>query len=166
MLTPCDGSPRNTEAAIAVATAIRGVGAFGSNFSKAMMTANVPSATSSVAIDVAGRCRTISTTSRKKPSLWILMPSSFGIWSTTTTNPMPALNPVSTGSEMKFARKPRRKTRATRRIAPTRTASVAVAAARLTSGWDWVAAPSAAAPRIAIVVVELTLSTGEVPRSA
>ena len=35
--------------------------------------------------------------SRKKPALWIWIPSSFGIWSTTITRPMPDLNPVSTG---------------------------------------------------------------------
>ena len=39
-------------------------------------------------------------------SMW--MPSSFGTWSSTITSPMPALNPVRTGSEMKLATKPRR----------------------------------------------------------
>ena len=36
-------------------------------------------------------------------------PSSFGIWSRTITHPMPALNPTRTGSEMKFATNPRRR---------------------------------------------------------
>ena len=43
------------------------------------------------------------------------------------TRPTPALNPVSTGSEMKFARNPSRTMRAIMSIAPTRKESVAAA---------------------------------------
>ena len=41
------------------------------------------------------------------------------------TSPMPALNPISTGSEMKLATKPRRKSAASTRMAPTSSVSVA-----------------------------------------
>ena len=75
-----------------------------------------------------GRCCTIASKSRKKPALSMWMPSSFGIWSTTITRPMPDLNPVSTGSEMKFATKPSRSTDAATSMAPISTASVAPAA--------------------------------------
>ena len=43
------------------------------------------------------------------------------------TTPIPALNPTSTGSEMKFATKPSRRIQATTRIAPTINVSVAAA---------------------------------------
>ncbi|CAG4902349.1 hypothetical protein R69919_03066 [Paraburkholderia gardini] len=94
------------------------------------------------------------------------MPSSFGIWSTTMTIAIPALNPVSTGPEMKFARKPSRNTDASTRITPTINVSVAVAiisSAGLPSG---AARPSAAATRMASVVVVLTPSGRDVPVNA
>ena len=142
------------------------MGAFGTNFSNRPMRTKVATATARVASEASGACVAIETTSRKKPSLWMWMPRSFGTWSTTITKPMPALNPVSTGSEMKLATKPSRKSRATSRIAPTRTASVAVAVTALVPGCVASRPPSAVAPRIAIVVVVLTLSMREVPRSA
>ena len=75
-------------------------------------------------------CTTLAT-SRKKPCLVMWMPSSLGTWSSTITRPMPALKPVSTGVEMKFATKPRRSSRATSSITPTSAASVAVAVTSL-----------------------------------
>jgi hypothetical protein len=131
------------------------------NFSNTKITANVPRATMSVAGLVSCRWVRIAHTSAKKFSLWILMPKSLGAWSTTMTSPMPALNPVSTGSEMKFVRKPRRNMRATSRIAPTRIASVAVAVSG--SAED---PPIAAPVRIAMVVVVLRLRTVDVPSTA
>ena len=50
--------------------------------------------------------------SRTNPPLRMCMPSNFGIWSTTITSPIPALNPTSTGSEMKLAMKPSRSSEA------------------------------------------------------
>ena len=94
------------------------------------------------------------------------MPSSFGIWSTTITRPMPDLNPVSTGSEMKLATKPSRSADASTSIAPTRIASVADAATRSAAAAFGAASPRAAADKIAIVVVVLTLSGREVPSTA
>jgi len=62
-----------------------------------------------------------------KPPFDKWMPSNFGIWSTTMTIPIPALNPMSTGSEMKSARKPSRSSHASTRNAPTNTVNVAEA---------------------------------------
>ena len=69
-------------------------------------TANVATATASVSSEVAGMCCATLTTSRKNPCLVMWMPRSFGTWSSTITSPIPALKPVSTGAEMKFATKP------------------------------------------------------------
>ena len=82
------------------------------------------------------------------------------------TKPTPALNPVSTGSEMKFARKPRRMARAPMSIAPTRTESVAAAVRGSRPGFARSASPMAVAHSIAMGVVVLTLNTREVPRTA
>jgi hypothetical protein len=160
-LTPIACKPMNADAAVPRPIAMRGAGARLKNFSKTMMTANVAIATNSVVVFVSGSFSKMCHTSRKKPSLWILIPTSLGNWSTTITSPMPALKPVSTGSEMKFARKPSLKIRATSRIAPTRIASVAVAT---TGSAD--DPPIAAPPRIAMVVVVLTDSTLDVPSTA
>ena len=82
------------------------------------------------------------------------------------TRPTPALNPVSTGSEMKFARNPSRTMRAIMSIAPTRTESVAAAVNALSDESARMASPIAVAHRIAIGVVVLTLSRRELPSPA
>ena len=79
---------------------------------------------------------------------------------------MPALKPISTGSEMKLATKPRRSTDAAISIAPTSNESVAVAAASSSASPFGTMRPSADAVRIAIVVVVLTLRRRDAPRSA
>ena len=94
------------------------------------------------------------------------MPSSFGTWSSTMTSPIPALNPTSTGSEMKFATNPKRRTAATTRKMPTSNASVAEALDRDPKSPPAPACPRAAAVRMASVVVVLTLSGREVPTTA
>ncbi len=82
------------------------------------------------------------------------------------TTPMPALNPTSTGNEMKLATKPSRSSEAATRMAPTMSVSVAVA----TTIWPMPApgatAPSSAPVRMAIVVVVLTDSGRDVPSRA
>ncbi len=84
-------------------------------------------------------------------------PRSFGTWSSTMTTPMPALKPIRTGSEMKLATKPSRRTDATTRIAPTRSVSVAEARRRDCRVPPPAATPLSSAPtRMAIVVVVLT----------
>ncbi|MDT4854921.1 hypothetical protein FQZ97_892490 [compost metagenome] len=95
--------------------------------------------------------------------MWI--PSNFGIWSTTMTIPMPALNPTNTGSEMKLATNPSRRRPASTRIAPTSNASVAAAVRRAAGVPDETSA-SAAPARMAMVVVVLTLRGREVPNRA
>ena len=79
---------------------------------------------------------------------------------------MPALKPVSTGVEMKLATKPRRSIRASRSIAPTMDASVAVAVTSLAGSPSGTTRPSCVPARMASVVVELTLSTRDEPSSA
>jgi hypothetical protein len=147
-------------------TASSGAGDLGMKRLAKKMTARVPRATARVGQDNSGRWPKIEPTSRKKPSLWKWMPSSLGTWSTTMTKPTPALNPVSTGSEMKFARKPMRRTRATMSIRPTRMESVAAAVSGSSPGLLRSASPMAVAQRMAIGVVVLTESRREEPRAA
>jgi hypothetical protein len=93
-------------------------------------------------------------------------PNSFGIWSTMMTSPMPALKPISTGSEMKLARKPSRSTEASASRRPTSSVRVARAGtitAMLPSGDT---SASAAPVRMAMVVVVLTLRTWDEPSTA
>ena len=104
--------------------------------------------------------------SGKKPCLVMWVPRSLGIWSSTITRPMPALNPVNTGAEMKSATNPRRITRASTSIAPTSAVSVAVAVTSLAGSPSGTTSASSVPARIASVVVELTLSTRDVPSSA
>ena len=82
------------------------------------------------------------------------------------TRPMPALKPVSTGVEMKFATKPSRSNRAASSMTPTSAVSVAVAVMSWPGSPSGTESPSCVPARIASVVVELTLSTREVPSSA
>jgi hypothetical protein len=102
----------------------------------------------------------------KKSSPSTGTPSTLSSWLAAMNSPMPALNPASTGEEMKSARNLRRSSPAPARMPPTsRASSDAVATARPGS----VAAPaSASAPAVRIdrVEVELTLSGRELPTSA
>ena len=89
-----------------------------------------------------------------------------GAWSSTITSPIPALKPVSTGSEMKLATKPSRSRRAASSTRPVSTASVADAATSAAGAAFGAASASAAALRMPSVVVVLTLSTRELPSAA
>ena len=91
---------------------------------------------------------------------------SLGIWSSTTTRPTPALKPVSTGVEMKFATNPSFSSLATSSIAPTSAASVAVAVTSFAGSPSGTTSPSCVAVSIPSVAVELTLSTRDEPSSA
>ena len=79
---------------------------------------------------------------------------------------MPALKPDSTGSEMKVARKPRRRTDASTSSTPTINASVAEARRSIAGSPSGTTNARLAPVRIAIVVVVLTLSTRELPSTA
>ena len=164
--TPAACSPSNAETTMAAATASSGAGALGRKRSRPKINARMPSDSSTVTSDDCGRCCTIASTSRKKPVLSMWMPSSFGTWSTTITRPMPDLNPVSTGSEMKFATKPSRSTVASTSTSPTMTDSVAAATASSADPPPGAARARADAVRIAMVVVVLTLRGRDVPSSA
>jgi len=82
------------------------------------------------------------------------------------TTAIAALNPTSTGSEMKLAMKPNRSTAATTSMTPTRTASAVPAATSPAVSAPGMTSRSADPTRIAIVVVVLTLSERDVPRNA
>ncbi|KOX58712.1 hypothetical protein ADL19_06870 [Streptomyces purpurogeneiscleroticus] len=77
---------------------------------------------------------------------------------------MPALKPVSTGSEMKLATKPSFSSLAARSRIPTSAVSVAVAVTSFAGSPSGTTLPSSAAVKMASVVVELTLSTRDEPR--
>ena len=111
--TPSASRPRNHAAAIPPPTATSGAGECGQSRSITTRIASVAIATASVSTEVSGTCWTTLSRSGKKPCLVMWVPSSLGIWSSTITRPMPALNPVRTGAEMKSATKPRRISRAT-----------------------------------------------------
>ena len=82
------------------------------------------------------------------------------------TSPIPALKPVSTGSEMKLATTPRRRSEASISITPTSTARVAEAVSSSAEPPLGATRASWAPVRIASVVVVLTLNGREVPRIA
>ena len=129
-------------------------------------TANVATATASVINEVSGTCCATLRTSGKNPCLVMWMPRSFGTWSSTITRPMPALKPVRTGVEMKFATNPSFSSLATTSIAPTSAVSVAVAVTSFAGSPSGTTSPSCVPARMASVVVELTLRTRDVPSSA
>ena len=147
-------------------TATSGAGECGHSRSMPMSIANVATATASVSSDVPGTCWTTLRTSAKNPCLVMWMPRSFGTWSSTITRPIPALKPVRTGAEMKFATKPSFINRANTSIAPTSAVSVAVAVMSFSGSPSGTTSPNCVPARIASVVVELTLNTREVPSSA
>ena len=98
------------DAAIATAIAISGAGERGAKRSSAEDQREHGNADRDRGDRSMRQLRAIANRSRKKPVFSIWMPSSLGTWSTTITSPMPDLKPVSTGSEMKLATKPRRST--------------------------------------------------------
>ena len=119
-------------------------------------------ATASVGSDVSGTCAKVAITFLTKEPLAMWKPSSLGSWSRMMTTPIPALNPIRTGSEMKLATKPRRRAHAATRIAPT--SSDSVADARRSACGSPAALERLAPVRMASVVVVLTLNTLDVPR--
>ncbi len=164
--TPSACRPRNHVAAIPPPTATSGAGECGHSRSMPINTTNVATATASVISEVSGTCATTLTTSAKNPCLVMWMPMSFGTWSSTITRPIPALNPVRTGVDMKFATKPSFRSLASMSIAPTSSVSVAVAVTSFIGSPSGTTSPSSVPARIASVVVELTLNTRDVPSSA
>ena len=121
MATPAASRPSHAETAMATPTAMSGAGDFGRKCSSPTRMPIVTAAMASVGVDRWGSCATIATRLCSQPALSMCTPRNFGSWSTTTTRPMPALNPTSTGSEMNLARKPsRRRPASTRKSAGER----------------------------------------------
>ncbi len=164
--TPIAFRPRSAEAAIASAMPMSGAGARGAQRRPARMIARTASPVANVASDSCGSSRPIATRSRKKPALAMWMPSSLDSWSVTITSPMPALNPTSTGWDMKLATKPMRRNAASTSIAPASRASVPATTVACSGPAPRAASPIAVATRIAIVLVVETLSTRELPSRA
>ena len=164
--TPRPASPNVALATMPSATTPSAAGKRGTQCLSPRRTTTAASETAKVRIDVSGSARASPSKSRKKPTLWRCSPSSFGSWSTTMTAPIPALNPASTGSEMKLATKPSLATAARISINPTSNESVASAAICRVGATPGTASASAGPVRMAMVVVVLTLSTGERPRAA
>jgi len=71
---------------------------------------------------------------------------------------MPALKPISTGSEMKLARNPNRRPEASTSMPPTNSVSVAEAVMRDAGSPPGTTWPRSTPVKMAIVVVLLTLS--------
>src|SRR6516162_2670140 len=80
--------------------------------------------------------------------------------------PTPALNPTSTGSDMKLPTTPSRSIAATNKMPPTKQDNVPVVASNSSSEPLGATCRSAAAVRIAIVEVVVTLNGREVPMTA
>ena len=87
--------------------------------------ARVPRATISVSQCISPNPRPRARMVGKKGPFGTGMPSTLPNWPTRMSTPTPALKPVSTGSEMKLARNPRRRMAARRRKTPVRKARVA-----------------------------------------
>ena len=121
------------------------------------------SATQSVGTEVSGIPFTIESRLPKNGPLGKWIPRSFGIWSTTITTPIPALKPVNTGSEMKFATNPSRSAAASTRRTPTISTSVADARCSATASPSGTRRLNWAPMRMASVVLVLTLSGREDP---
>ncbi len=102
----------------------------------------------------------VEATLRRNVDRGMWNPRSFGSWSRTMTTPMPALKPISTGSEMKSATNPSRRSRSREEDRPDeqrQRGREPRAARRDRPPGQW--RRGSAPVRIAIVVVVLTLST-------
>jgi len=102
--------------------------------------------------------------SKKSPEVFGT-PNSLGSCPTMIVRASPIMNPFNTGSEMKFARKPRRSSPATRAMIPTTSPSVVVSATN--SSVPCVArSPTAAAERAAVADIGPVTRCLELPNAA
>ena len=166
METPMLSSPSSADAARPAITARSGAGECGLKRSMPMMSASMMSESTRVGTETSDRSRAMETILCRNPPLSKCCPSSLGTWSTTITAPMPALKPVNTGSEIKLAIKPNRRTAASISMAPTSSARVAAAAMYSPAVPFGATSASSVAVRIAMVVVVLILSGRDVPKKA
>ena len=94
------------------------------------------------------------------------MPSSFGSWPAATVSPTPTLMPTSVASEMLSISAPSRSSRATSRIAPTSSVSVARRASRVVAAGRDAGREQRRRREVATVEVVLTDSVRDPPSSA
>ncbi len=162
-VTPLDTRSKAETARIPPTTATSAPGIRGEKRRSARRRAIVATLSTTVAPFASPSCCNADRTSWKKVSPVTDTPSSFPSWLAAITRPVPILNPVRIGSEMKSARKPSLKTPATSKKQPTSTARVAAAVAASVAV---VATPAmAVAVRMANVDVVETLSARDVPRT-
>ena len=121
--------------------------------------------TSSVIPLVSPRFVTRSQVWRKKSPSPFGIPKSFGTWPMMIVSARPTMNPFSTGSEMKFARKPRRRSPATTASAPTTSPSVIVSC-RNSSLPGAARSPTAAAESAAVAAIGPVTRCRELPNAA
>lgn len=164
--TPRALRPSSAVPAIPAPTANRGAGSLGQKCSIPTSSTIMIAPTASVMPEVRGSPATIDPTLDRNVPLWKWIPRSLGIWSTTITSPTPALNPMRTGSEMKLATKPSRRSAAATRMMPARNEIAAEAAISAPASAPEATCASSAPTRIASVVDVLTERTRDVPTSA
>ena len=151
--------------AIPPTTATSAPGTAGTQRLSANIAAIVPPASAAVGPLMSPRFSSAERAFWKKLSPSCGIPSTFPSCPTAISSPVPALNPASTGWEMKSARKPSRSSDAPRSSTPVSIASVE-AAARARSASPSATVTTAAPVSAASVEVVLTESAREVPSSA
>ena len=117
--TPIPSSTATSEAGMAGASRLRP----STTASDATPTASVSASVSPSPLSTPQAC------SKKSPSA-LSMPNSFGTWPMMIVSASPTMKPLITGSEMKLARKPRRRIPASSAAIPVVSASAAVNAAK------------------------------------
>jgi len=112
--------------------------------------------------------RTCHACSKKLPSSFSI-PNSFGTWPIITVRARPMMNPLSTGSEMKLARKPSRSSPATRARMPVINARTIVKAAKSSGSPDVppvTRSATAAADSAAVAAIGPVIRCRELPNAA
>ncbi len=163
---PHRSSPARPDRAMPTATVVKEAGSRGVKCLRPSRRASIARASINVGKDVSGRCLMIETMSWKKPALAICTSRSLGAWSSTMTMPIPALNPVSTGSEIRLASMPSLRSPPSSRKVPTRSDRVADADISMATSPPGATAPRALAARMAMVELVVTLRRREVPSTA
>jgi hypothetical protein len=146
-------------------TATSGAGTAGATRRSTSMTASDPSPTARVNQCIrpswVTRCHSCS---KKFPDPFGT-PSILGTWPTMMVSASPTMNPLSTGSEIRFARNPSRSTPASTASRPVVRANVTVRAAYAPAS-PAAASPTAAAESAAVAAIGPTIRCREVPSAA
>ena len=165
MSTPWSSSPSSSTAITPSATATSEAGTAGATRRSPSTTASESAPTASVARLVSPSAETRSQACSKKSPSPFSTPNSFGSCPMMIVSASPTMKPLSTGSEMKPARKPRRSRPASVTMMPVVTASAAVAAAN--PSWPWATtSPTVAADSAAVADIGPTTRWRELPNAA